>query len=179
MRCPTSPVLTGCLVLTVAGCARDSIEPVDDALGSPTTGSTGNSGGSGTATTSGGVTTSGFTSATVTAGSVTDSSPPATDTTSSAGGLDTNGSSGAMDTGAEGSGGDAGTDTSGKGDAEAGDPTGAVLGACCEPLDDGEVGCEDPAIETCVCDAMPTCCDTAWDQACADAVEGLACGVCS
>lgn len=38
---------------------------------------------------------------------------------------------------------------------------------CCEP--NGTPGCNDPACESLICAADPFCCDTEWDQICADA----------
>lgn len=49
-------------------------------------------------------------------------------------------------------------------------------GDCCLPL--GEPGCGDDEIRACVCAADASCCQTGWDQACADLVEGLGCAVC-
>ena len=49
-------------------------------------------------------------------------------------------------------------------------------GDCCEP---GETpGCDNPSIQSCVCQQDDYCCKTKWDQACVDGVEGYDCGVC-
>jgi hypothetical protein len=63
----------------------------------------------------------------------------------------------------------------GEAEAECGDLCGGGGGAgdCCEP--NGSPGCEDAACETAVCDADPFCCDTEWDQICADGAAKL-CG---
>ncbi|MEJ7729464.1 MAG: hypothetical protein WKG00_09625 [Polyangiaceae bacterium] len=47
-------------------------------------------------------------------------------------------------------------------------------GDCCMP--NGSPGCNDVAIESCVCGADLFCCDTAWDAACVDGA--MACGGC-
>ncbi|NOT02572.1 MAG: hypothetical protein HOP29_18345 [Phycisphaerales bacterium] len=39
-------------------------------------------------------------------------------------------------------------------------------------------GCNDPAIETCVCDADPSCCTTLWNQDCVSLVSELSCVGC-
>lgn len=49
-------------------------------------------------------------------------------------------------------------------------------GPCC--VANPGVGCEDPAVETCVCDALPQCCNAQWTGACVDAVADLGCGAC-
>jgi hypothetical protein len=49
------------------------------------------------------------------------------------------------------------------------------LHGCCEV---GAPGCNDAAIESCVCLADPFCCETEWDQQCVLAVDLLACGDC-
>lgn len=47
---------------------------------------------------------------------------------------------------------------------------------CCEV---GVVpGCIDPAVEACVCELDPFCCDTLWDETCVAEVEALSCGTC-
>ena len=40
---------------------------------------------------------------------------------------------------------------------------------CCQRHD--EPGCQDPDVESCICDAMPECCTDAWTEACI--VEGV------
>jgi hypothetical protein len=50
------------------------------------------------------------------------------------------------------------------------------LGDCCEP---GEgPGCLDLAVQACVCDVAPSCCQDQWTDACAALVEPLGCGMC-
>jgi hypothetical protein len=49
-------------------------------------------------------------------------------------------------------------------------------GDCCSPND--TPGCDDDAVEACVCEADYTCCLAAWDQLCADQVTSLQCGTC-
>jgi hypothetical protein len=39
-------------------------------------------------------------------------------------------------------------------------------------------GCADPEIEACVCNEIPFCCDSGWEEVCASAVEALSCGHC-
>ncbi len=46
---------------------------------------------------------------------------------------------------------------------------------CCEA---GDPGCNDPAIEACVCAQDPYCCDTAWDEQCVAEVDSFGCGSC-
>ncbi|MCA9711322.1 MAG: hypothetical protein KDK70_36120, partial [Myxococcales bacterium] len=41
-----------------------------------------------------------------------------------------------------------------------------------------EPGCNDPAVEACVCGEIAFCCDTGWEKVCASAVEALGCGHC-
>ena len=57
--------------------------------------------------------------------------------------------------------------------------TGDLPTPCCAPHDGG--GCDEPLVETCVCDADAYCCDSRWDQACVnlaietcEACEGIA-----
>ena len=50
------------------------------------------------------------------------------------------------------------------------------LGNCC---DAGEgPGCASPAIEACVCEHNPSCCDDMWTASCAKQVEARGCGKC-
>ena len=46
---------------------------------------------------------------------------------------------------------------------------------CCTP---GAAGCEDPAVEACVCATDDYCCTTEWDAQCIAEVDSLACGDC-
>ncbi len=51
------------------------------------------------------------------------------------------------------------------------------MSPCCVP----QIGpgcAADKAVETCVCAVDPFCCDTLWDQNCADMVAGEGCGSC-
>lgn len=48
--------------------------------------------------------------------------------------------------------------------------------ACCAPS--GAPGCEDAALEACVCAADPYCCDVAWDGLCVQEVGDLCGGAC-
>lgn len=41
-----------------------------------------------------------------------------------------------------------------------------------------ELGCNDPSVESCVCNEIPFCCETGWEDVCASAVEALSCGHC-
>ncbi|MCH9683382.1 MAG: hypothetical protein K0V04_18240 [Deltaproteobacteria bacterium] len=41
-----------------------------------------------------------------------------------------------------------------------------------------EPGCNDPAIEACVCSEIAFCCDEQWEPVCGDAVDALGCGHC-
>lgn len=49
------------------------------------------------------------------------------------------------------------------------------LHGCCET---GAPGCNQPAVEGCVCSADPYCCDVEWDGQCVLEVDQLACGNC-
>ncbi len=53
---------------------------------------------------------------------------------------------------------------------------GGGAGDCCAP--NGSPGCDDPSVQTCVCAVDAFCCDSEWDQICADLVDGEACGDC-
>lgn len=56
---------------------------------------------------------------------------------------------------------------------DSGEPSGqACCGAGSEP------GCNDPEVEACVCAEIEYCCDTAWEEVCASAVDALGCGHC-
>jgi hypothetical protein len=57
------------------------------------------------------------------------------------------------------------------------DPTHGDPGDCCE-AHPGEVGCENKAVEECVCDEDPQCCDLTWDDACVVGVVIYGCGQC-
>jgi Cleaved Adhesin Domain len=52
-----------------------------------------------------------------------------------------------------------------------------IVSSCCTS-NPGTTGCDDPTCETAVCDADPYCCETEWDQLCADAVPALCVGLC-
>jgi hypothetical protein len=69
-----------------------------------------------------------------------------------------------------------GTGTSGGGD-DGGDggamPNG---GDCCEA--NGSAGCEDAAVESCVCASDAYCCTNEWDDICVGGVDELGCGTC-
>ena len=39
-------------------------------------------------------------------------------------------------------------------------------------------GCDDPAIEACVCAMDPSCCEVEWTESCAELVELAGCGMC-
>ena len=54
---------------------------------------------------------------------------------------------------------------------------GGEPGECCEPGDG--VGCHDTAIERCVCELDPHCCDSVWDELCVEEVTIFGCGECS
>ncbi len=47
-------------------------------------------------------------------------------------------------------------------------------GQCC--LGNMGLGCDDPAVESCVCATDPYCCTTNWDIACANVAHGCGCG---
>lgn len=49
-------------------------------------------------------------------------------------------------------------------------------GGCCDVL--MTPGCDDPAVQDCVCMEDAFCCDTAWDELCVGLVDSLACGDC-
>jgi hypothetical protein len=69
------------------------------------------------------------------------------------------------------------TSTGAADDSGQGQTTGAapVLDCCAPELGPG---CADAAIEACVCEQDPYCCDNAWDIACAVSVEPMGCGAC-
>ncbi|MCB9717031.1 MAG: hypothetical protein H6712_24455 [Myxococcales bacterium] len=50
-------------------------------------------------------------------------------------------------------------------------------GDCCEA--NGSPGCENKAVELCVCASDEWCCDSEWDSACAALIEALGCGHCT
>ena len=54
---------------------------------------------------------------------------------------------------------------------------GADLGDCCEGSG-SHVGCEDPAVEQCVCGSDAYCCDVAWDAQCTAEVAACGLGAC-
>ncbi len=56
-----------------------------------------------------------------------------------------------------------------------GDTAGVVPSTCCEP--GGNMGCDDPKIEACVCAAAPACCLLGWTAKCVATVE-TTCGGC-
>ncbi|MDZ4752981.1 MAG: hypothetical protein SGJ11_00610 [Phycisphaerae bacterium] len=51
----------------------------------------------------------------------------------------------------------------------------SAMHGCCET---GTMGCDAPAVESCVCAVDPFCCAVEWDQLCVDEVESLGCGSC-
>lgn len=53
----------------------------------------------------------------------------------------------------------------------------ASPGLCCSESDGPGCG-DDAAIEQCVCDQDPYCCETAWDATCISEVNEFACGEC-
>lgn len=55
--------------------------------------------------------------------------------------------------------------------------TGSVDGPCCAAS--GQPGCaEDPGIAECVCEVDRFCCESVWDDVCAEKVVSLGCGIC-
>ena len=52
----------------------------------------------------------------------------------------------------------------------------AAINNCCD-FNHGS-GCNDPAVQACVCAADAYCCDTQWDRLCTTQVESLGCGTC-
>ncbi|NUN13918.1 MAG: hypothetical protein HUU55_09835 [Myxococcales bacterium] len=66
----------------------------------------------------------------------------------------------------------------GEATAECGDICGCELppGGCCLPGDGGPGCADEPECEDCVCNLDAFCCDTAWDQLCANCALGIACG---
>lgn len=62
------------------------------------------------------------------------------------------------------------TDTDGPQTSSATDPgdTGNGATPCCEAAPgEGMPGCDDPCMETCVCEFDPSCCTMTWDRLCA------------
>jgi hypothetical protein len=49
-------------------------------------------------------------------------------------------------------------------------------GDCCAP--NGSPGCDDDAVEACVCESDYLCCTSDWDMLCVDAVTMDGCGGC-
>ncbi len=49
-------------------------------------------------------------------------------------------------------------------------------GPCCSPH--AGSGCEVNAVEMCVCNADPVCCETEWDDFCIDGIANMNCGTC-
>jgi hypothetical protein len=82
------------------------------------------------------------------------------------------GSGGPGDTGGAGDTGAGG----GSGGGGGGGGAGAGVGDCCAP--NGSVGCNDAAIQACVCAADSYCCDTDWDSLCVEQVDTEGCGMC-
>jgi hypothetical protein len=74
---------------------------------------------------------------------------------------------------------DAGSTTSGSTDAGVADAGGeadagtASIATCCEAK--AEPGCADADTETCVCNLLPECCSTAWDEPCVELVRQKFC----
>lgn len=58
------------------------------------------------------------------------------------------------------------------------EPEPEAAGNCCEEGTEGRTGCENSAIESCVCAADSFCCNNAWDAQCRDQVTALNCGDC-
>ena len=50
-------------------------------------------------------------------------------------------------------------------------------GDCCMP--GMGPGCNDLAVQSCVCEAAPSCCTDVWSDACAALVEPLGCSTCA
>lgn len=67
-------------------------------------------------------------------------------------------------------------DTTSDPDTTGGTTGGNELGNCCVP--DGSLGCEVEDVSACVCELDPYCCETAWDENCAQEVNSLGCGEC-
>ncbi len=54
--------------------------------------------------------------------------------------------------------------------------TGGEPGSCCEA--GTGPGCDQPDVQSCVCDLDPFCCDEAWDDLCVDTGIDAGCGAC-
>lgn len=52
----------------------------------------------------------------------------------------------------------------------------AVERSCCEVQ--SEAGCAQTNVQGCVCDRVPSCCQSAWDIVCVQLVDALACASC-
>ncbi|MCX4243568.1 hypothetical protein [Paraliomyxa miuraensis] len=61
-------------------------------------------------------------------------------------------------------------------DTGGGGPPPGGTGDCCAP--NGSPGCDDAAIEACVCGQDAYCCDTEWDGVCVNEVDSFGCGTC-
>jgi hypothetical protein len=88
-----------------------------------------------------------------------------------------------------GGGGDASTgapDPTGAGSSGENEPDGTSTTSGGEPPRGSEdccsahasTGCLDPAIQACVCEVDPACCDDGWDELCVHEVDELGCGAC-
>jgi hypothetical protein len=64
---------------------------------------------------------------------------------------------------------DAGGSTSLSDDDGAASSGGGMASSCCAA--GAGVGCSDPAVEACVCGQDPFCCDTQWDDVCAESAD--------
>jgi hypothetical protein len=54
--------------------------------------------------------------------------------------------------------------------------SGGMLGDCC--MVNPGPGCNDPAVQACVCASDSFCCNNSWDQTCVDEVDAFGCGSC-
>jgi hypothetical protein len=87
---------------------------------------------------------------------------------------------GTSTSGGDDSGGDPSTSGgSSGGDSGGGDGGGEMpgVGDCCEA--NGTPGCEDAALQSCVCASDAYCCTNEWDNVCAGGVEMFGCGSCN
>ena len=66
--------------------------------------------------------------------------------------------------------------TEASGTEASGDTTGDAPGDCC--MAHAGPGCENPAVEMCVCAQDDLCCAQAWDEVCVSEVNAFGCGTC-
>lgn len=69
------------------------------------------------------------------------------------------------------------TTTTGVVETSSGATSAHIDSPCCDAMGGG--GCGDDEIEACVCADLPSCCDTEWDDGCAQYVVNSGCAFCA